>query len=286
MVAARALGYPASVVVSQAAKPFTIAKLYAAGATRVVQWGETWADADQYLREVVVREVSEKAEAPIYVPAFEDERIWEGVSGMVDEIREQLEDNGRRDGSAMEEEGGKGLDAIVCSVGGGGLFSGIMRGVDRNYGESVKVIAVETAGADSLSQSLRAGELVTLRGITSIAMSLGATRVSPTAFSEAQRENVRSLVLEDREAAMGCWRFVDDERFLVEVSCGASVALCYDGKLKKVLPHLTSQSKVVIVVCGGSNITLDLLAGYKKTYGGAEEVATKDPIVPSTHTAP
>ena len=271
-------------IVSHAAKDFTIAKLYAAGAFNVVQWGETWADADRYLREVMIPEVRDGGEEPVYVPAFEDERIWEGVSSMVDEIKEQLEDVRQGDKNAVPGEG-KALDAIVCSVGGGGLFTGIMRGIDRNFGTEVSVLAVETAGADSLNQSLRAGELVTLPAITSIAMSLGATRVSPTAFQQARREHVRGVVLEDQEAAMGCWRFADDERFLVEVSCGASLALCYDGKLKSLLPHLTPQSKVVIVVCGGSNITLDLLAEYKKTYGEAEEVATKDPIVPSTQTA-
>lgn len=54
-------------------------------------------------------------------------------------------------------------DAIVCSVGGGGLFSGIMQGVE-GIGWQTKVLAVETVGADSLSQAVEKGELVKLNG--------------------------------------------------------------------------------------------------------------------------
>lgn len=266
VTAARKLGYAATVVVGHNTKPLMISKLRNAGATRVVQVGASWAEADRHLREV------ELANDPhgIYVPPFEHEKIWEGASMMIDEIKEQLPDDDD-------------LDAVVLSVGGGGLFIGAMQGLDRNYGRDTPVIAMETKGADSLNQSLKAGELITLPAITSIAASLGALRVSPTALKEAQRPNVKSFVIEDKEAAMGCWRFLDDERMMVEPSCGAALAVCYDGKLKKFLPSLKPWSKVVIVVCGGSSMTMDLLAEYKSTYGGLDE-GTRDPVVPSSIT--
>ena len=194
---------------------------------------------------------------------------------MVDEIHAQL------DGGAP--------DAVICSVGGGGLLAGVARGVERNYGGEgggVRVLAVETRGADSLSASLRAGELVTLPGISSIATSLGAVRVAREAFEVGRRPGVKSVVLDDCEAAMGCWRLADDERILVEASCGVSVALCYDGRLRRLIPGLTRQSKVVVVVCGGLNVSLEMLEEYKRTYAGAEKLATKDSSVPSTFSAP
>jgi L-serine/L-threonine ammonia-lyase len=241
-----------------------IAKLKAAGATRIVQAGASWQEADNHLREV------ELANDPdgVYIPPFEHEKIWQGASTMIDEIKEQI------DGKP---------DAVVCSVGGGGLFIGVMQGLDRHYGTNVQVLAMETKGADGLNLSLKAGALITLPAITSIAASLGALRVSETAYKEAQRSNVKSAVLEDREAAMGCWRFLDDERIMVEPSCGASIAVCYDGKLKKLLPHLTPESKVVIIVCGGSAMSMELMAEYKRTYGGLDE-GTRDQIVPSSIT--
>ena len=266
MTAAQKLGYPATIIVGNNTKPLMISKLRAAGATKVIQVGASWADADRHLREV------ELPNDPhgIYVPPFEHEKIWQGASSMIDEIKDQLIDTGEP-------------DAVVLSVGGGGLFIGAMQGLDRNYGRDMPVIAMETKGADGLNQSLKAGELVTLPAITSIAASLGALRVSPTAFKEAQRPNVKSFAIEDSEATMACWRFLDDERMMVEPSCGASLAVCYDGKLRKYLPYLNSQSKVVIIVCGGSSMTMDLLAEYKRTYGGSEE-GTRDPAVPSSIT--
>ena len=66
-------------------------------------------------------------------------------------------------------------DAIICSVGGGGLFNGIIRGKTssalnpdcNSFGWSyTPVFAVETKGCDSLAASLAAGELVTLPAIT------------------------------------------------------------------------------------------------------------------------
>lgn len=243
-----------------------LAKLRTAGATRVVQVGASWLEADRHLREVELKNDPNG----VYVPPFEHEKIWEGCSTMIDEIEEQMSDVGRP-------------DAVILSVGGGGLFLGALQGCDRNYGPDMRVLAVETKGADSLNLSLQAGKLITLQAVTSIATSLGALRVSESAFREAQRPNVNSIVVKDKEAAMGCWRFLDDERMMVEPSCGASIAICYNGKLKSILPSLTPESKVVVIVCGGSAVTLDLMSEYKRTYGGLEQ-GTRDAVVPSSVT--
>ncbi|KAM0794279.1 tryptophan synthase beta subunit-like PLP-dependent enzyme [Usnea florida] len=152
---------------------------------------------------------------------------------------------------------------------------------DVGWGD-VNVLAVETRGAESLHEALRVGGVVTLERITSICNSLGATRVGEKAFEYAQKGNVRSVVLEDREAVMGSWRLADDERLLVEPSCGVNVALCYDGRLKKLLPELSAESKVVIVVCGGAAVTLELLMEWREKFGLMERETTTDQEVPST----
>lgn len=246
-----------------------VAKIRAAGATDVVQRGESWAEADAYLRD----EVLAKDAHGVYVPPFDHAHIWAGVSGMVVELAEQL-------------PRGERPDALVCAVGGGGLFCGVMEGLERVGWGEVQVLAMETRGAESLARSLEEGRLVTLPRITSIATGLGARRVAERAFEYGRRGNVRSVVLEDAEAAMGCWRLADDERMLVEPACGVSVAVCYDGRLKKLAPNLTPESKVVVVVCGGSNISVEMLAGYRKEYGYIEKITTKEDTVPSTMSAP
>lgn len=129
--------------------------------------------------------------------------------------------------------------------------------------KKVKVVAVETLGAESLHKSVGAGQLITLPGITSLATSLGATTVAAKAVKYALQPQVHSTVVSDKEAVEACLRFLDDERILVEPACGATLAMVYSGKLKDVL-ELNTKSKVVLVVCGGSNISLELIEDYKK----------------------
>ncbi|KAH7092368.1 tryptophan synthase beta subunit-like PLP-dependent enzyme [Paraphoma chrysanthemicola] len=245
--AAITLGTAATIVVPLTTSAYMIAKLRAAGAQDVLQVGDSWVEADTHLREVVIPEAKAKGEESVYVPPFDAQEVWDGHATLVEEVVQQL------DGE---------MDALVCSVGGGGLFSGIMQGLEKAGLGATKVVAVETDGAHSLALSLQEGRLATLPAITSIATSLGARTVARRAFEHAQKENVQSVVLKDEDAIEGCVRFADDERIMVEPACGVSLALCYGGKLKKFVPHLKAESKVVIVVCGGSNISADLLAKW------------------------
>ena len=151
------------------------------------------------------------------------------------------------------------LDAVVCSVGGGGLFAGIMQGLEQANLIETKVLAMETLGADSLSQFVLKGELVTLPAITSIATSLGARTVAQRAFEYGMKESVKTVIYSDDVATDACLHFADDERLLVEPSCGVCLATCYDGRLRGLLPDLCEDSRVVIVVCGGSNVSVDSL---------------------------
>jgi threonine dehydratase len=93
---------------------------------------------------------------------FDDPLLWEGHATLVDEI----------------VRSGEKPEAIVVSVGGGGLLSGVVEGLRRHDWTNVPVVAVETVGADSLARSLEGGHLVTLDAITSIATSLGAKQVA------------------------------------------------------------------------------------------------------------
>lgn len=163
---------------------------------------------------------------------------------------------------------------IVCSAGGGGLFCGLVEGVrkqGREWEEKTKVLVVETKGADALDLSLKAGEQITLPGITSIATSLGAIRVGDRTWELASKGiksgTVRNVVLSDAEAAMGCWKLLEDENMLVEAACGVNTALCYGDRLEKALGRKPKpEEKIVIVVCGGSNISLDIIEEWRKEY--------------------
>ena len=249
-----ALRRPATIVIPTNISSFMKGKLLDLG-VEVHQVGKNWAAADKYLRE----ELLAKDPDGVYVPPFDHPLIWEGAASLVEELREQMEVP---------------MAGIVASVGGGGLVNGLMKGVEGNsWSTKPMVLAVETEGADSLNASVRAGSHVALPEITSIATSLGASRVSEQTWKWSQEsDSLKSIVVSDADAAASCVRFADDARMLIEVSCGATIAVAYRGDLRR---HLGSgmsdeewaRQNVVLVVCGGSGVSLDILANYRETYG-------------------
>ena len=267
------LGCPATIVVPLSTSPFMVAKLRAAGASDVIQCGETWAEADKHLREVIIANIApDDQELPVYVPPFDAQDIWDGNATLVPELVHQLRRMDKHqqvnDGEEKCEKSSRfEPDVIICSVGGGGLFCGICQGIDEaGLSSSVRVIAMETAGADSLSQAVERRELVTLPGITSIATSLGARTVCSKALEYGLRDMITTQVVTDATAVHACRRFADEQKLLVEPACGVCMVPIYDGTLRTMVPTLKSDSNVVVVVCGGENISLDILAGYVEKY--------------------
>ncbi|GAP87620.1 putative L-serine dehydratase [Rosellinia necatrix] len=88
-----------------------------------------------------------------------------------------------------------------------------------------------------------------------------------------------SAVVPDADAVSACVRFLEDTRLLVEVACGATLAGAYSGSGSASGPLLRTAlspdadderwacTNVVLVVCGGSNISMEMLAKYRVQYG-------------------
>lgn len=59
---------------------------------------------------------------------------------------------------------------------------------------------------------------------------------------------------------------LDDHRYIVEPACGATLAAVYSGLVKELqargqLPN--DISSILVIVCGGAVVTLDLLQQWK-----------------------
>ena len=67
--------------------------------------------------------------AKITLHPFDHEATWEGNSTIIDELVHQLP-------PACDERDGRSevvpVDAIICSVGGGGLLNGLVKGLERH----------------------------------------------------------------------------------------------------------------------------------------------------------
>ncbi|KAH9209877.1 tryptophan synthase beta subunit-like PLP-dependent enzyme [Leptodontidium sp. 2 PMI_412] len=268
--AAVMLGFPATIVVPFSTTPCMIEKL------------KSWAEADEYLVGKVLPKATSGGEHAIYVPPFDAQEIWDGNASMIEEVSSQLPlaaefcpagGNTQKDGRSNSTSPLPHLDVVICSVGGGGLFCGIMQGLKKTGHNDTQVLAMETKGADSLSQAVEAKEAVTLPGITSIATSLGARKVCQKALEYGMEKSVACVVLSDAEAVHACQRFLDDERILVEPACGASLAPYYNSTLPELVPGLGKDSNVVegqqcsCCCMRGSNVSWDIMKKYVEEYG-------------------
>jgi L-serine/L-threonine ammonia-lyase len=267
--AAITLGCKATIVVPMSTTAYMIDKMRQAGATDVIQVGASWQEADEYLTGTLMEEARAKGEVAIYVPPFNAQEIWDGNATISTEIARQIPTMTRHypvsiDGKSDHDSTARieNVDAIICSVGGGGLFSGLMQGLDDLSMQKTRVITVETLGADSLYQAVQKRELVTLPAITSLATTLGARTVCRKAFEYGLREQVSTVVVSDAEAIAASKRFANEERFLVELSCSVVPAVVYGGELKELVPGLNKNSVIVLVICGGANISYEILEEY------------------------
>lgn len=231
--AARQLGLPAVVVVPQTTTQ-RAKDLIAMEGAEVIVHGATWQEANGMALSLV-------GATDAFIHPFDDPLLWTGHATIIDEV----------------VTAGEQPDAVVLSVGGGGLLCGVHEGLHRNGLGHVPIIAVVTEGADSFAQSVKAGKRIELDAIRSVATSLGAKQVSEQAFKLAQSADIRSVTVTDAAAVTACRRFLDDHRVLVEPACGASLAPVYDHA-----SVLEGFRKILVIVCGGAGVTVGQLEQY------------------------
>lgn len=230
----RKLSVPVTVVVPQSTSDRAIELIKQEGAAVIVQ-GESWQEAHAFA-------LGMTAEDRVCIHPFDDPLLWQGHATLIDEVAET----------------GLRPDAVVLSVGGGGLLCGVVEGLQRNGMDDVPVLCVETEGAASLAGALAADELIELEQIATIATSLGAKKVAQQAFAYRLRHELASLVVSDLQALDACLKFADDHRVLVEPACGASLAAVYEGA-----EWLKDKKSILLIVCGGAGVTIEQLNRWK-----------------------
>lgn len=228
--AGRSLGVPVTVVVPQTTSERARELLRLENAEVIVH-GASWQEANELA-------VSLVGATDAFLHPFDDPLLWQGHATVIDEV----------------ERAGLVPDAVVLSVGGGGLLCGVAEGLHRNGWSHIPIIAVETEGAASFHAAATAGHAVQLDQINSIATSLGAKRVCEQAVKWSKEQTIHSVLVSDKSAVVACQRFLTDHRVLVEPACGASLALAYENS-----PALEPFKTVLVIVCGGATATVDQL---------------------------
>lgn len=234
--AGRQLGLPVIVVVPETTSQRARALIAQEGAEVIVH-GAAWQEANALAQSMLTPQDA-------FLHPFDDPLLWQGHAGMIDEVA----------------RAGLKPDAVVLSVGGGGLLAGVAEGLQRNGWDDVALVAVETQGAASLAAAVAAREHVTLPAVTSIATSLAARQVCAQAFAISQTRLLHSVVVSDQAAVDACQRFITDQRLVVEPACGAALAAVY-GKVQELAPY----RNVLVIVCGGVTATTQQLDHWTAT---------------------
>ena len=172
----------------------------------------------------------------IFIHPFDDPLVMAGQGTVGLEIMEDLPE----------------ITDIIISIGGGGFEGGVSTAVKAIKSE-VRIWGVETAGADCMSQALKAGHPVELPAITSIAKTLGAPSVSVQTLALAQEHLEEVIVVTDDEAVQQLKFILERLKVLTEpaASCTLSAALHLKDRF-------TKDNNLVLIFCGGNLSVTDL----------------------------
>ncbi|NLD86825.1 MAG: threonine ammonia-lyase [Clostridiales bacterium] len=187
---------------------------------------------DAYQKALELRE----SEGYTFVHPFDDENVIAGQGTIALEILNDLDN----------------IDAIVVPIGGGGLISGIAY-TAKQIRPSVKVYGVQVAGAPSMYNSVKDGEIECLSSVSTIADGIAVKKPGEDTFRYV-REHVDEIALvTDDEVASAILALIEKQKMIAEGAGATAVAAVMAGKFDL-------KGKRVVAVVSGGNIDVTSLS--------------------------
>ena len=225
---------PATVYVPEAANQFKVEAIRRMGAT-VVAAGRNYSGA--YLEALAAQQDG----GATFVHAYDDPDVVAGQGTIATELLSDLED----------------FDTVLVPIGGGGLIGGIALFLKAKK-PGIKVFGVEPSGADAMSRSLRAGRIVTLDRVNTIADGLAASAPGELTFELGRRHVDEVILVEEIEMLRAIRLLFEWEHLLAEPAGAAALAaLLYH--------HRPVPNERVVVILSGGNVTDDVMLRALKT---------------------
>ena len=136
------------------------------------------------------------------------------------------------------------VDYILVPIGGGGLCTGVST-LAKLLNPKIRVIGVEPAGANCMQESLKAGHVVALSDVNTIADGTAVKRPGEKLFPYI-RQNVDEIItVEDSELIVAFLDMVENHKMIVENSGLLTVAA---------LKHLNVKKKKIVSILSGGNL--------------------------------
>jgi len=190
----------------------------------VILYGNVYDEACQYAMQLA------EEHGYTFIHPFNDEMVSIGQGTIAMEIFKELPT----------------VDIILAPVGGGGLLAGVAT-LAKMLNPKIKVIGVEPAGASCMKESLKAGHVVTLPHVDTIADGTAVKTPGDVIFPYIQQNVDDIITVEDSELIVNFLDIVENHKMVVENSGLLTVAA---------LKHLNCKDKKIVSILSGGNMDI------------------------------
>ena len=224
--AAKKYGVKATVVMPTTTPLIKVNRTKGYGA-EVILYGNVYDEACEYAMKLA------KEKGLTFVHPFDDLDVATGQGSIAMEIIKELPT----------------VDYILVPIGGGGLATGVST-LAKLLNPNIKVIGVEPAGANCLQESLKAGKVVTLPTVRTIADGTAVKTPGSKLFPYLQKNLDDIITVPDEDLIVAFLDMVENHKMIVENSGLLTVAALkqLDVKDKKIVSILSGGNMDVITM--------------------------------------
>ena len=219
--AAKAYGCRAVIVMPTTTPLMKVNRTKSYGA-EVVLWGDVYDEACAKALELA------EENGYTFIHPFDDPTVATGQGTIMMEIFKELPL----------------VDYVLVPIGGGGLATGVST-LAKLLNPKIRVLGVEPAGANCMQESLKAGRVVTLDQVNTIADGTAVKTPGSVIFPYIQ-ENIDDIItVQDEELVTAFLDMVENHKMIVENSGLLTAAA---------LKHLDAKGKKVVAILSGGNM--------------------------------
>lgn len=219
--AAKLYGVKATIVMPTTTPLIKVNRTKSYGA-EVVLYGDVYDDACAYALKLA------KENGYTFIHPFDDEIVATGQGTIAMEIFKDLPT----------------VDIILVPIGGGGLATGVST-LAKLLNPNIKVIGVEPAGANCMQESFKAGKVVSLPSVMTIADGTAVKTPGSKIFPYVKEHLDDIITVEDSELIVSFLDMMENHKMVVENSGLLTVAA---------LKHLNCKDKRVVSILSGGNM--------------------------------
>ena len=187
---------------------------------------------DAYAKALALRD----SEGYTFVHPFDDENVIAGQGTVALEILNDLDN----------------IDAIVVPIGGGGLISGIAY-TAKQIRPSIRICGVQVAGAPSMYNSVKDGEIECLSAVSTIADGIAVKKPGENTYALVKEYVDEIALVTDDEVSSAILALIEKQKMIAEGAGATAVAAVMFNKFNL-------KNKRVVAVVSGGNIDVTSLS--------------------------